>query len=315
MPTVSIVVPAYNPGGLLMRALDSIVTQSFGDWECVVVDDGSDEALAWVAYRDPRIRLLRQSNAGVAAARNRGIEATTGQLVAFCDHDDEWLPAKLERQVAAFSRGGLCYTSFERVDSWERRIGNGYGGARGYEDLLTGNGICTSTVMVRRDVLGGAFDTGLVAGEDWDLWLRIAREHAIIGIDEVLVRYRQHAHQASRDYRALWRDARTILDRHQHPNVDVGRRRVRVLSGMQAFDRARETRNLRHLAYAATHAPTYTGRQVVRWLLSLARPPSGNSLPPQPETSLRRLPQATGPVGHELLQHNTKSVPNGATAA
>ena len=101
MPTVSIVVPAYNPGRLLTRALDSIVAQSFGDWECVVVDDGSDEALAWVAYRDPRIRLLRQANAGVAAARNRGIEATTGRLVAFCDHDDEWLPAKLERQVTS----------------------------------------------------------------------------------------------------------------------------------------------------------------------------------------------------------------------
>lgn len=271
VPTVSIVVPAYNPGPMLGRALGAIIDQSFGDWECVVVDDGSEEPLAWVATVDPRIRLLRQANQGVAAARNRGIEATSGRLVAFCDHDDEWLPAKLERQVAAISECGLCYTAFERVDSCRRHIGSGYSGARGYADLLTGNGICTSTVMVRREVLEGGFDTGLVAGEDWDLWLRIARDHPIVGIDDVLVRYAEHPDQASRDYKALWRDARTILDRHEHPNADVGRRRLRELSGVQAFDRARETRQVRHLAFAAAHAPSYTGREVLRWLLSHAR--------------------------------------------
>ena len=269
---MSVIVPAYNPGSMLTRALRSIVDQTFGDWECIVVDDGSDEPLTWAADVDPRIRVLRQANEGVAAARNSGVEASSGTLVAFCDHDDLWLPAKLERQLAAMPGHALCYTAFERVDPCGKRIGDGYSGAKGYAELLTGNGICTSTVVVRRDALGAGFDTGLVVGEDWDLWLRIARSHPITGVDEVLVRYTEHPGQASRNYKALWRDARTVLDRHDHPNADVGRRRLRLLSGVQAFDRARETKEVRHLAFAATHAPSYTGGQVLRWLVSRSRP-------------------------------------------
>jgi glycosyltransferase involved in cell wall biosynthesis len=271
VPTVSIVVAAYNPGSLLALTLDSIVAQTYDDWECVVVDDGSDEPLEWVPAVDPRIRLLQQPNAGVGAARNRGIASTRGPLIAFCDQDDEWLPTKLERQVAAFSSGGLCYTGFERVDLAGLRLGDGYRGPRGYEELLTGNGICASTVMIRRRVLDGGFDNRLPLGLGWDLWLRIAREHPIVPVDEVLARYREHPNQATRDYKVLWRDGRTILDRHEHPNAAAGRRRVRELSGIQAFDRARETRGPRHFLYAMAHAPRYTIRNMARWVRSFVR--------------------------------------------
>lgn len=274
MPGVSVIVPAYEPGADLLRALGSIVAQVFTDWECIVVDDGSAENLDWVAGLDPRIRLIRQPRGGVAAARNRGIAAANNDLIAFCDADDEWLPEKLAQQVQALGDAALCYTDFERVDVTGRRIGPGYDGVEGYADLLLGNGICTSSVLVRADALGSGFDPGLTAGEDWDLWLRIAREHRITGVHRVLVRYREHGGQLSRDYRALWRDARTVLARHDHPNARQGRRRLRFLSGAQAYDRARESHRMRDLTYALAHAPKYTARSMLRWVVgSMPRRP------------------------------------------
>lgn len=267
MSAVSIVIPAYEPGPDLLSALRSILAQTYTDWECVVVNDGSAENLEWVAGLDTRIRLVEQRRGGVAAARNRGIEEASSPLIAFCDADDVWLPEKLVQQVHALGDAALCYTDFERVDVDGNRVGPGYRGVEGYADLLQGNGICTSTVLVRADVLGSGFDPRLEVGEDWDLWLKIAAEHPIVRLDRVLVHYREHEGQVSRDYRALWRDARTVLARHDHPNARQGRRRLRFLAGVQAYDRARESHDIRDLAYALVHAPRYTARSLMRRVL------------------------------------------------
>src|SRR5918993_2695584 len=107
MPRVSVVIPAYNAAPLIGAALDSVFSQSFTDLECIVVDDGSRderqllEALA--PWRD-RIVYVRQENGGPAKARNTGIARARGELIAFLDADDEWLPEKLSRQVAFFER-------------------------------------------------------------------------------------------------------------------------------------------------------------------------------------------------------------------
>src|SRR4051812_12288646 len=135
MPRVSVIMPAHNPGPFLKLALKSVVAQKFSDWRCVVVDDGSEEDLGWVVELDPRIEVVRQTNMGAAAARNRGIALADSELIAFLDADDEWLPGKLGAQVETFGAAGLSYTQFERIDGDGVRLGPGYRGVSGYRDL------------------------------------------------------------------------------------------------------------------------------------------------------------------------------------
>ena len=125
MPKASVIIPAFNRAELLRETLDSVLAQTFTDWECVVVDDGSSEDLSFAGTLDPRIRLIRQPNQGVSVARNRGIAHSTGGLIAFLDSDDLWLPAKLEKQVAAMDADptiGLCHTDYAVLDQNGNKI-------------------------------------------------------------------------------------------------------------------------------------------------------------------------------------------------
>ena len=203
MPTVAVIIPAYNPDETWLRsALESVVRQTFVDWEAVVVDDGSTSPLTWCGALDERISVVRQANLGLPEARNRGLRETTAPLVAFLDADDEWFAAKLDRQVRVLEEDVdrvMCSTDFEHIDASGTRIGPGYTGHnKTYVDLLTGCGIVPSTVMVRRSALNrvGPF-LPLASAEDWELWLRLAMLNDLTVIDEVLARYRpRHLHQA-----------------------------------------------------------------------------------------------------------------------
>lgn len=165
---IAVVIPAFNPGGFLREALDSVVSQTHTDWECVVVDDGSTEDLAWVARYHPRVRLLRRAHRGVSAARNTGVANTVNPLIAFLDADDVWCPNKLERQCPAMgAEVDFSATSFYRFDGADRFPGWAPGNCT-LEHLLRGNSICTSTVLVRRAAFErvGGFDEGLRGAED-----------------------------------------------------------------------------------------------------------------------------------------------------
>jgi glycosyltransferase involved in cell wall biosynthesis len=144
MPRVAVVIPAYNPGDFLRRSLDSVLSQTMGDLECVVVDDGSTEDLSWVDDEpDARVRRIRQPNRGVSVARNRGVEATTAKLVAFLDQDDQWRPTKLQRQVDALevsTDSAFCCTAF----AWVKMSGIERGPVDDitYQGLLTDQHVC-----------------------------------------------------------------------------------------------------------------------------------------------------------------------------
>src|SRR4051794_13197703 len=111
-PTVSVVVPTYNQPRLLSETLDGVLAQTFADFEVVVVDDGSTDdtpaVLARYAGRDGRVRVVRQPNAGIGAARNRGLDEARGRYVAPLDHDDLWMPGKLAAQVAFMQAHPAC---------------------------------------------------------------------------------------------------------------------------------------------------------------------------------------------------------------
>jgi glycosyltransferase involved in cell wall biosynthesis len=196
---VSVVIPVFNRPAAVRRAINSVLAQTFQDFEIIVVDDASTDAtaVAVTALSDPRIRLVRHDrNRGGSAARNTGIEASSAPYVAFLDSDDEWLPTKLESQLELFRRSGdrvgLAYCGIERMLADGTIVGQI---PQRCEDLarrlLRENVIGgTSVGMVRRQVFDeiGGFDDALPATQDLDLWLRICEQFSADFVPEILVR-------------------------------------------------------------------------------------------------------------------------------
>jgi len=203
----SVVIPLYNKAAYIEQTINSVLAQSETDFEIIVVDDGSrDEGPAAVAaMRDPRIRLVRQANAGVAVARNHGISIARGQWIAFLDADDVWRPQYLAVQRASiascpevravatgfYAASDLAeWTAAAHVESATTR----------YEiirDLpgrwMQSSPFFTSSIAVRADVLKAmphCFAPGESVGEDLDLWFRIAEKYPIALVAEPLVAYR-----------------------------------------------------------------------------------------------------------------------------
>jgi glycosyltransferase involved in cell wall biosynthesis len=185
--------PLYNKATYVRRAVESVLKQTVGDFELIVIDDGSTDAGARVveAINDPRIRLIRQANAGVSAARNRGIAAARAELIAFLDADDEWLPGFLEAiwgLHAEYPHAAVWATAYRRISregkditsrfSWLRSSRNSgthiidfFSDEHDYEDRIH-----TCSLVVKRDAIlaVGGFPENIVQGEDSDTWFRLA---------------------------------------------------------------------------------------------------------------------------------------------
>ena len=207
-PQVSVIVPTYNRASLLKEALDSVLAQSYRNFELIVVDDGStDHTRRLLASYGDRITVLFQPNAGVGAARNLGIQAASGDLIALLDSDDYWLPEKLAAQVAFFKatpQSLICQTE----EIWIRN-GVRVNPKRRHRKLsgmifqasLPLCLISPSAVMMRKSLLDevGLFDEDMPACEDYDLWLRITWKYPVHLISVPLVVKRGgHADQLSR---------------------------------------------------------------------------------------------------------------------
>ena len=197
-PRVSVIIPAYNAAGCVRRAVESVLKQSFRDFELLVVDDGSTDATrAVLSGYGTRLRLLAQANSGPAAARNHGIRHARGDYVAFLDADDYWQAEKLQRQVGlldAQAEIGFCSTATAVVDNAGRPAGDWpcHMDAGPLPDILFLHGTVisgsTSGVLARRhliDELGG-FDESLRGFEDPDLWIRLAARTGYACIPEAL---------------------------------------------------------------------------------------------------------------------------------
>ena len=185
-PEVSVVLPTRNRAPLVRRAIASVLAQTFSDSELIVVDDGSTDNTVEVvrSFTDPRLQLLRLTDCGSPGrARNEGVGVSRGALVAFLDSDDEWLPSKLERQVACLrhdSRVALVYCRDQRVDDQTGRkapVSRSLPEGDVFTALVRGWNPALSGVVVKRSVLlaVGGFDPALPAFNDHDLLLRIAQ--------------------------------------------------------------------------------------------------------------------------------------------
>jgi glycosyltransferase involved in cell wall biosynthesis len=220
-PLISVVIPTYNRAHVLGRAIRSVLTQTFPDFECIVVDDRSTDGTIELVegLRDPRIRVLRlATNCGASRARNEGIQAARGEFVAFLDSDDEWLPRKLELQVARLREGADPQTavvycqarlSGELVNTRVLRPHRIHEGDAFIHLLIGWHPGTTSTIMVKRSSLLeiGGFDEGLACAEDYDLWLRLAQaaNHFAAVSEVLLVKYEGGALQLKSDARARLR--------------------------------------------------------------------------------------------------------------
>lgn len=221
MPTVSVIIPAYNAEQFIADTVQSVLDQTFQDFEIIVVDDGSkDGTVAALGAFGDRIQVHCQSNAGVAKARNNGVRLARGTWIAFLDADDLWLPTKLEKQLA-LSGVPMSYT--DRLNIGQRgdlpdvqsTVRPMHSGDIFLPLLLEGNFITNTSVLIRRDLFQelGGFYTGLNGTEDWDLWIRVAERNPVGFIPEQLVKYRFHNGGISNNYARMNRDRMEVLTR------------------------------------------------------------------------------------------------------
>lgn len=200
--TVSTVVPALNAEAFIARALDSALDQGVAGTEIIVVDDGSTDATCRIveSYRHRGVRLVRhERRSGAAAARNTGIAAARGEYVAFLDADDEWLPGKLQRQLALLrSDAAMGFVSCRAnlLDENGRDTGDIYRGAapaegsHAWRTLLAHPCVATPSVLARRTALhaAGGFNRWMRVAEDQDMWIRLALMGPVGHVPESLVR-------------------------------------------------------------------------------------------------------------------------------
>lgn len=231
MPNISIVIPIYNATNHLAETLESVLAQTLTDWELILVDDGSTDGSVTLAEnyaaRDPRIRVVRQANRGVVAARNRGIQGAgaASKFLIMLDHDDVWEIDALSvlheavlacpDAVAAHGRprfidgDGNPAVGVTGETSEPERIGIVNGrlipwppeSPTTFAVMAYGNCIITpGQVLIRRSVLAavGPLDPSCRPADDWDLWLRLTRLGDIAFVNQIILRYRVHSNNVSR---------------------------------------------------------------------------------------------------------------------
>ncbi|GAA6621809.1 glycosyltransferase family 2 protein [Scytonema sp. NUACC26] len=224
MPKVTVVIPAYNAMAFLPETLDSVLNQTFTDFEVLIVNDGStDKIVEWASQvTDPRVKLITQENQRVSVARNTGINNSQGEYIAFLDADDLWEPTKLEKQVRCLDENpevGMVYTWTLLVDKDNNSIGRVYASdveGKAWAEILEKDMISSgSSTMVRRSCFDtvGLFDRTLAYAPDLDMWVRIAFHYPIAVVKEPLLRYRQLPNSFSRNNQKMVQDLRQVIEK------------------------------------------------------------------------------------------------------
>jgi glycosyltransferase involved in cell wall biosynthesis len=204
-PKVSVIIPTYNRAHYIQKALDSVMAQTYQDFEVIVIDDGStDNTREVVKQYGEKVRYFYQENTGIPGARNAGIRNSAGDYIAFLDSDDYWVKEKLERQMALFSEHpeygmvASCCASIEQDGSFREKNRPGKSGWI-LEDIFQKNFIRTSSAIVKRECLEkiGLFDEELQQCQEYDLWMHIAVYYPIGFINESLSVYVDNPHGIS----------------------------------------------------------------------------------------------------------------------
>lgn len=215
MPKVSVIIPIYNAEKFISKTIESVIAQTYPDWEIIAVDDGSTDKTPAILneYKkklSKKLRIITQKNSGVSIARNTGIAAAEGKYIAFLDHDDLWTPEKLEKQVKLLDSNkelGLVYSDSYVIDGAgnlkKDTIFHGVKPFRGnvFNKLFYNNFIPCLTVVTRKEVLDkvGLFNLEYKIAEEYDLFLKIAERCSIDFIEQPLAKYRIHGESFSKN--------------------------------------------------------------------------------------------------------------------
>jgi glycosyltransferase involved in cell wall biosynthesis len=258
-PVVSVIIPSYNYAHLIGATFESLQAQTFTNWECVVIDDGSTDNTAEVVARfsksDPRIKFLRQQNRRQAAARNYGLAQTTGNYVQFLDADDLIEREKLEKQVRYLENHrnvDILYGSvrYFRSEAPSERLYTTWGVEKPWMPEVSGRGkdvlaalvkqniMVINSALIRREVISrvGWFDDELTPAEDWDYWLRCAAADMTFQFEDLpdtLALVRWHPTSSSRDRRRMYTSMLRMRQKLESLTEDPD---VRALNGTQIID-------------------------------------------------------------------------------
>jgi glycosyltransferase involved in cell wall biosynthesis len=277
MAKVSVIIPVFNSAATLRESIDSVLGQTFSDFEVIIVDDGSTDnsrtIISEQAARFPgRIRYLYQANAGTAAARNAGIKEARGEYVALLDADDLWTPDKLQIQTSFMDDNpqyGFTYTETLVIDAHGTTIGHWKKRQRTetFECLYEQNFVYVLTVMIRKSCFDkvGLMDTNLQVSADYDLWLRLARHFSFKNIPLPLAKYRLHAGNISKNLHVRLRDNLALLEKpdisgHLKPSVRRRRRADAYMRFAGLFRGSGEFRNAGLCYYKACVTHPFVGQ-------------------------------------------------------
>lgn len=232
MPHFSVIIPLYNKAPYVRKTIESVLRQTYGDYELIIIDNGSTDGSNRIVaqFTDPRIRIVRlEENVGVSNARNKGVELSTAPYISFLDADDWWEPTFLEEMAALIERhpdAGIYGTGYYIVKNGKKRvapIGVGDGFAEGEINYcrVYAKTLCmpltSITVAMPRVVFdeSGGFKPHLKLGEDFDLWIRIALKHKVVFLNKPLSNYNQ-------DVDVTYRGTHHLHDPKEHMLWNLG---------------------------------------------------------------------------------------------
>lgn len=300
--TVAVAIACCNQGLFLPDAIDSILAQTRPADEIIVVDDGSCDNTSQVARRYPQVRYHFQTNAGLSAARNTGLRLATTQRILFLDSDDMLLPNALADGMAAFDANpgvAFVYGGYREVTEYRELMFERHAEthADGFAGLLRGNHVSMHGTVIYDAALlaaSGGFDTALKSCEDYDVFLRLAREHPIAAYASIGAEYRRHGNNMTGNHIRMMRMSRLVVKRHmENGPLTPGQRAagtfgIDFMTGYYAHcalaDVGMSARRIRSLLWGGfTTDPKFAWRIVTHTAVSIGRKVKRLFVPPPKE--------------------------------
>ena len=250
MPKISIIIPCYNQAKYLQYTLESVQNQTFNNWECIVVDDGSKDNSAQIIQnyikKNNRFNYIFQENRGLSAARNMGILASKGSFIAFLDSDDLWDPKMLEKTIEYLDNNSeisIVSGAWDHIDEKGQTITSKLGPSVSdnyFQDLLLWNLFPIHATLSRKEIFEkcGCFDTNLTACEDWDFWIRAASAGYKFGyIHDLIAHYRRHMNCMSLDIERMEKNYFHVINKFYSKNRDQEISKLKPFSSIFSFFR------------------------------------------------------------------------------
>lgn len=243
MPKISVIICSYNGEEYISEAIESVLSQTYQDFELLIVDDGSTDrtkkiVISYVDQFPDKVRYVYKEHTGLPSTRNKGIVESRGDYIAYLDHDDLFLPEKLQKQINVIENADVglvhCARYTKNMFSDEEPVIRPKMPARNRIDFLEGRGHISMTILVAREILikAGLFDENIFTCNDTDMWLRVAKDHEIAFIEEPLMTVRKHGSNMSTVMREQMGRERIVVakkmlrDKGIHVSKKMWRKRI-----------------------------------------------------------------------------------------